>query len=59
MLGLGLEALGGLKMDKKMAHCVGSIPCGVDDCFYCQNIPHRKIAVKSLKKLKQRRLKNG
>ena len=29
------------------AHCVPNVPCTTDDCFYCPNIPHRHIGVKT------------
>ena len=27
------------------AHCKEGVPCTVDDCFYCPNIPRRKVGV--------------
>ena len=27
------------------AHCKEGVPCTVDDCFYCPNIPRRPIEV--------------
>ena len=39
----------------KISHCVPGVQCAVEDCYYCPNIPARKIEVVTRK----RRPKNG
>lgn len=31
--------------NKQLPHCIPNVPCDVDDCFYCPNIPRRHVEV--------------